>query len=221
MNILPISDIHGDDDILYYIMDYMNPDDFDIVTVSGDLWEGTSINKVKSWVAFQEIIKKPIIMIQGNHDYFPNTAFNDVEDIHLLHNESMEIDGVTFFGTPFTVNFCGWNWMNSEEALFEMWDKVIPENLDVLLSHGPPRGYCDNCNQPIYGNTADTHIGSNSLTLILLDKNPKYVFCGHIHTGDRFHTMPNGTKVYNVSCIDEAYQFNKFNPPPTVIELEL
>ena len=221
MNILPISDIHGKDEILYWIIDNINPELYDLVTVSGDLWEGGSLDKREVWVEFQKQINKPIVMILGNHDYTDASVFDDVDNIHLLHNESIEIDGVLFYGTPYTVRFCNWNWMSSEEELYEAWSKGIPDKLDVLLSHGPPHGYCDNCNQPVYGNTVDSTIGSASLRKVIEEKDIKYVFCGHIHTGDRVRAMECGTKVYNVSCVDESYKFGGHNPTPSVVKLEL
>lgn len=221
MKILPISDIHGKVEILNHILATIDSDDYDVVVVCGDVWEGSKVTAKTDWVSFQQVIQKPIIMIQGNHDYWDNTIFDDCEDIHLLHNDLLEIDGVKFFGTPYTVNFGGWNWMNSEESLYDMWSDTIPEGIDVLLSHGPPYGHCDNCNQPVYTNDSESKLGSKSLYSVLIDKAPKYVFCGHIHTGDRFKVLNDVTKVYNVSCLDEAYQFMGCNPEPSVIELEL
>jgi Icc-related predicted phosphoesterase len=221
LKILPISDVHGSPHVIYHILNEIDPDSYDVLTCSGDVWEGTSTNGKYKWSNLQEIIKKPIIMIQGNHDYWPTEVFDEYPDIHMLHNETVEIDGVKFFGTPHTVNFMDWNHMRDEQSLFDMWDLVVPKDLDVMLSHGPPYGYGDNCNMPVYGNTAESKLGSKALLAILEERAPKYVFCGHIHTGDRVTIMDNGTKIYNVSCLDEAYQFMGHNPEPEVIELEL
>lgn len=221
MKILPISDIHGSPHVLDYILNEIDPDTFDLITVSGDVWEGTSIGGKYKWDNLQKAMGKSILMIQGNHDFWTSDAFNEMDNIHLLHNESIEIDGVKFFGTPYTVNFLNWNHMSDEKSLFEMWDKLIPNDIDVLLSHGPPYGYGDNCNMPVYGNTPESKLGSKALKQIILDKNPQYVFCGHIHSGDRLTEMDNGTKIYNVSCLDEAYKFMGHNPPPEVVELKV
>lgn len=221
VNILPISDIHGQPHVLDYILEDIDPDSYDIITCSGDVWEGTSSGGVYKWVNFQKAIGKPIVMIQGNHDFWSSSAFDQVDDIHLLHNELYEFNGVKFFGTPYTVNFMNWNHMSDEDSLYEMWNKLIPENLDVLLSHGPPYGYGDNCNQPVYGNTAESRLGSKALKEVILNKNPKYCIFGHIHSGDRRTIMDNGTICLNVSCLDEAYKFGVFNPYPEVVELEL
>ena len=221
MKILPLSDIHGNLEIFDHVLNNFDVNDYDILTVSGDIWEGRSTKLAFKWKAFQNTINKPIIMIQGNHDWWDGGVFDGISDIHLLHNDGIEIDGVSFFGTPNTVNFGNWKWMKSEIELLDLWNDAIPENLDVLLSHGPPHSKCDNCNQPVYHNNANSMLGSKSLYSVIMDKAPKYVFCGHIHTGDRFKIMPNGSKIYNVSCLDEQYKFMGYNPSPKVIELKL
>lgn len=221
MKILPISDIHGRPEVLEYISDEIDPKSYDLITCSGDVWEGSSISKKYEWDSLQKKIKKPIIMIQGNHDFWLPSIFNRFKNIHLLHNSSMTLDHVKFFGTPNTVNFMNWNHMMDEDELFKLWDSKIPEGVDVLISHGPPYGYGDNCNMPVYGNTSESKLGSKALLAILEDRAPKYCIFGHIHSGDRFTVMPNGTKCLNVSCLDEHYRFGGFNPYPQVLELEL
>lgn len=219
LNILPISDVHGNQQVLDYILGEIDPDSYDIITCSGDIWEGSSTGEACYWDDFQKAVGKPIVMIQGNHDFWSSSVFDSFEHIELLHNDCYEFNGVKFFGTPYTVNFGMWNNMCDENSLFEVWDKAIPDDLDVLLTHGPPYGYGDNCNQPIYNNDKYSHLGSKALNAIILERNPKYVFCGHIHSGDRYSVMDNGTKVYNVSCLDEAYMFGGFNPYPKVVSV--
>ena len=221
MNILPLSDIHGKWHVLDYVKDEIDREFYDLVLMVGDIWEGSLVEGANEIKTFQKAIGKPIIMIQGNHDYWDGSIFDDEKDIHLLHNESVEIDGISFFGTPYTVNFLNWNWNLSVEELYKTWIGTIPDKLDVLLSHGPPHGYCDNCNQPVYQNDANSTLGSASLRKVIEEKDIKYVFCGHIHTGDRTRVMDCGTKVYNVACLDESYQFGGHNPMPSVVKLEL
>jgi len=221
MKLLPLSDIHGKWDILDYVRDEIPTEYYDVVTITGDVWEGSLVDGVNEIKNFQEAIGKPIVMIQGNHDFWRGSIFDNVDDVHLLHNESVEINGVSFYGTPYTVNFMNWNWMSDEETLYDVWSKNVPDKVDVLLSHGPPHGYCDNCNQPVYGNTADSTLGSASLRKVIEEKDIKYVFCGHIHTGDRVRKMECGTMVYNASCVDESYNFLGFNPAPMIVKLKL
>lgn len=223
MKVLPISDIHNSFQILDYITD--REWDFDVLLIVGDLFEGRQIKRPEGLISelktFQRWIDKPIIMIQGNHDFWTHTIFDDVPNIHVLHNSGIELGGKTFYGIPQTPRFFDWNHMIDDESEIanQIFIDDLPDNLDVLLSHGPPKGYGDNLNQAKYGKDKDSHLGCYSLLHGIYKRKPKHVFCGHIHTGDRVSKMDNGTMVYNVSCLDEDYEFLGFNPAPEVIEI--
>ena len=227
MKILPISDIHSN----FAVLDYIEKAgyDFDVLTISGDVFEGRilePIEFVEELEKFQKAIDKPIVLCQGNHDFWDVKILMDSPNIHMLHNSGVEIDGVTFYGIPQTVRFLNWNHLLDDESelMAQVCIDELPEGLDVLLSHGPPYGHGDNCNQPIYGNTKDSKLGCKSLLKGIRKKSPRFVFCGHIHTGDR-HTIIQGndltkqTEVYNVSVLDERYTFLGYNPKPQVIEV--
>ena len=55
------------------------------------------------------------------------------------------------------------------------------------------------------------HFCSTELTETIAEEHPRFVFCGHIHTGDHHpvtFTCHNGstTAIYNVSRLDERYE---------------
>ena len=54
------------------------------------------------------------------------------------------------------------------------------------------------------------HFGSLDLTDEIARKRPRFVFCGHIHTGDHVPVVldhgESSTTVYNVSRLDEDYE---------------
>ena len=84
---------------------------------------------------------------------------------------------------------------------------LIPENLDVLLIHDAPYGTSDICLQETNWTTAN-HIGCVPLRDAILEKAPKLVLHGHLHSTN--HTVelmePSDTKVYNVSYVNEGYE---------------
>ena len=214
--VLPISDIHG----YAHVLDYITENDYDpdLITISGDIAEGreefqwSTLNEFRK---FQKKMNCPIVMIQGNHDYWNIDLFNEADDIYLLHNSGIEIQGLKIWGTPYTPTFFNWNHMKDDnsEALNMIYDQM-PDNLDILLSHGPPKGYGDT----VKGRPQ--HLGSESLYNAILKHKPKNVFCGHIHTGERFSIIPEtNTKIYNVSVLDEDYMFNANTPVPNIIEV--
>jgi hypothetical protein len=54
------------------------------------------------------------------------------------------------------------------------------------------------------------------LTNAILEKQPKNVFCGHIHSGKHGKIEFNGSNLYNVSRLNEDYCISY---EPTIIEL--
>ena len=54
--------------------------------------------------------------------------------------------------------------------------------------------------------TDSEHFGSPELTEAIIEKRPRFVFCGHIHTGQHGGVDFEGSRVYNVSRLDERYE---------------
>lgn len=220
MNILPISDIHGKFEVFDYIKKNVKKRDIDVITISGDIWEGVSQHGRYEIIDLQKWCKKPIVMCQGNHDRWDTHIFAKEKNIHLLTNQSVTLDGVVFYGSPMTTPFKNWNWMQPEDNLYNIWNSTMPDKIDIAVMHQPPYGLGDSCYQETYGNNKDTHLGSRSLLKLLNERVIKYMFVGHIHTGKRHNVHSSGTVIRNVSCLSETYSFLEFNPPPEIFEVE-
>ena len=54
--------------------------------------------------------------------------------------------------------------------------------------------------------TDSEHFGSPELTEAIAEKCPRFVFCGHIHTGLHGGVDFEATRIYNVSRLDERYE---------------
>ena len=80
----------------------------------------------------------------------------------------------------------------------QYWDQ-IPDNLDVLITHGPPFGILDQI-------TSDTeHFGCEELLKAVEEKKPKVHIFGHIHGGAG--TFDNGvTRFVNAAYLNESYR---------------
>jgi len=238
VKVLPISDIHGQFGVFRYITNAgIEPD---LITISGDLHKGYALEPqelIDEVEMLQHKMNCPIVIIQGNHDYWNPMIFRDSRDIHVLHNSGIEICGLKIWGSPFTPTFLDWNHMLEDGVygLDNIFKGMMPNGLDILLSHGPPYGYGDTCRYGAWENTPDDHLGSTSVLEGIQLHKPRYVFCGHIHTGIRYNEIdhtggavikelpepPEKTYVYNVSVLDERYAFRCDNPAPEIVEIEI
>ena len=140
------------------------------------------------------------IVVPGNHDYdLEKIPVTDINTHILIHNE-VEIEGIKFFGTPYTPLFCDWNYMLSEEELKIKFDE-IPSDTEILISHGPPAGILDKF--------ADSRIGSEALAKRIKEIDPSLVIFGHNHAMG--FESKDGINYLNVSLLDHDYA--KVNAP--------
>jgi predicted phosphodiesterase len=112
MKILTYSDIH-----LEFDQNWRPPEDTqgDVMLLAGDM---LTFNKYKPLKYFLTYWKRPVIYIAGNHEYY-GTRMGAAEKVALewigqklpqvryLQNESIEIDGVHFFGGTMWTEFDG------------------------------------------------------------------------------------------------------------------
>ena len=92
--------------------------------------------------------------------------------------------------------------MRQPEALAEVY-REIPEGIDILVSHQPAFGYGDEV--PDFRSGQLSHHGSRELLAAVDRVKPKALICGHIHEGHGQFER-NGTKIFNVSVVDENYR---------------
>ena len=220
MKIIAISDLHG---LLPKI-----DEKCDVLCICGDIIPleiQTDIYKSKNWLKTDfiawcnSIACEHILLIAGNHDLiFEQTLHHEIMNIflgtkiHYLENDEIEIDGKRFYGTPYCHIFENWAFMREDSHLKMIYD-LIPENLDVLLIHDAPYGTSDICLQETEENNKE-HIGCIPLRDAILEKKPKIVLHGHLHSTNHNVELMENTKVYNVSILNESY--NLEYPPLTL-----
>ncbi len=187
------------------------------ILVSAGDW--TSTGKTSEIFKFRTQIKalphKTKIIIAGNHDQlaelnpsFVKEIFNEVGVIYL-QDESVVIDGLKFYGSPYTPEFYNWNFMLPRgKPLADKWEK-IPDDTDVLLTHCPPWGILDQ-------NPSGDFCGCEALRLRVqqLHKLKLHVF-GHIHHGYGIFDTDEARFV-NASICTERYQATN---KPIIVEI--
>ena len=160
------------------------------------------------------------VAVWGNHDFVGKYWDDEMAAAAnipwvLLQDSAADVDGVRLWGTPYTPTFYNWAFMEDESQLVKRFG-AIPEELDILVSHGPPMWCCDRA----YG---AEHVGSKALygQLMGLDVPPKHIICGHIHAGrgtGRVMHEPRPVEVWNVAAVDDRYI--PHNPMWTEVILE-
>lgn len=172
MRIVCISDTHGKHRS-------MKIPDGDVLIHAGDLTprgHEKDIKDVNEWLG--TLPHKHKIMIAGNHDFQfeinPVNARSWITNAHYLCDESLTLDGVKFYGSPWQPRFFDWAFNKDRGApLKAIWDK-IPLDTDVLITHGPPHGILDLTFDKIKA-------GCEELLLAVQRIKPKVHVFGHIH----------------------------------------
>lgn len=120
-----------------------------------------------------------------------------------LRNSAIDIEGVRFYGSPWQPRFMHWAFnLSRGEDLRRKWD-FIPEDTDVLVTHGPPHGRLDLVPRDRAGIFENT--GCEELLLAVKRIRPKLHVFGHIHEGYGV-TRESGTTFVNACVCDAAYR---------------
>ncbi len=196
----------------------------DVLIHAGDLtYHGRpeELNKQLVWLKKQSSKFQKVIIVPGNHDFGFEKDFTlyknlfEKEGITVLNDSGITVNGVNFWGSPITPTFGKWAFNRDSDVIGVHWD-MIPDDTNVLITHGPPKGILDKVPrkvkigynqhyQPIYGQGFD-NVGC-PLLLDAIKARPSikvHVF-GHIHEGYGEH-FENDVRFVNPSIMDERYQ---------------
>ena len=177
-------------------------------TIRGTIEEVASFNR---W--FKTLPHRHKIFVAGNHDWLfelDNDRARSLLDssITYLQDSSVEIDGVSIYGSPWQPRFYDWAFnLDRGDAMAEKWS-LIPDQVDILITHGPPNGILDL--------TPDgDNAGCEELRRRVSQIRPRVHIFGHIHLGYGVFEV-DGTKFVNASNCDESYLPSN---PPIVVEI--
>jgi len=189
----------------------------DMLIHSGDLTFQGNIAEISQELRELERLKskyKYIIFVDGNHDWLgqrnPELMRQMCKDagIIYLQDESVEIEGIKIYGSPWQPAFCNWAFnLPRGEKLKAKW-AMIPNDTNILVTHSPPYGILDtverwngpNCEFDL------EHVGCEELYLRVMElPNLKFHQFGHIHKDYGTIQMGNTTFI-NASSCNEAYK---------------
>lgn len=227
MKICVLSDLHGN------LIDNIEP--CEVVLICGDIvplrmqrnfpqcekWLSTEFS---NWI--NSLPCENVFMVAGNHDLiFENqpkdwisTTLYKPTQYKLIYLENNYVDYISIesnksyriYGIPLCHKFGNWAFMYEDDIIYRLLTTSMPKDCDIVISHDAPYGTSDICFEATW-NTLDEHIGSRPLKEIILKKQPRYLFHGHLHTSNHEEEMLGDTKVYNTSILNERYEIS-FKP---------
>ena len=199
MRLVFISDTHSQHDALRL-------PEGDVLLHCGDFSKKGELGDVQrflDWYAAQPHRHK--VLIAGNHDFIaerePSLFRSMVPDnVIYLNDSGCTIEGLNIWGSPIQPWFYDWAFNRQRGAdIRRHWD-LIPENTDVLLTHGPPYGILDEVARD------RRPVGCRDLLHRVRDlPSVKIHAFGHIHEAYGQREL-GGTLFLNASVLDEDYR---------------
>lgn len=153
--------------------------DGDVLVHAGDLtYDGgfDDVSRFDDWLA--TLPHRYKVVVCGNHDWCfqrsPAEARRRLRHAVYLEDEAAVVEGLRFYGSPWQPWFLDWAFnLPRGPELAAKW-AMIPDDTDVLVTHGPPAGVLDL-----------TKRGDRTGCVDLLDRvravRPKLHVFGHIH----------------------------------------
>ncbi len=199
MKIFHASDSHG------FHSHIKIPEEADVFVFSGDAENDKDIYRnyweLCEFLEWAATIKIPKVFTLGNHSVW--SAKNEkktrkmYEDagINLLINQELILNGVKFWGSPVTPSFGNdWAYNRNRGKIHKTWD-LIPYDVEVLITHGPPQGILD-LSDDLKGNLVQCgckSLGNKIKNLLSLSNSSlKLAAFGHIHSHEKKGFKNNG-----------------------------
>ena len=174
MKIIHISDTHGLHRQLHDLPEA------EVIVHSGDISNNGEENEVLDFLNWYiDLPYKHKLFVTGNHDICLWDADNiaDLPDnVHFLQDRGCVIDGVKFYGLA-----------------YDHTESMIPDDVDVLITHEPPVMILDE--------SECTHWGNALLRARVFQVKPQLHLFGHVHKA-------NGTTSENGIIFSNAAMHN-------------
>lgn len=151
------------------------------------------------------------ILIAGNHELalekWPDLVRAMMKEIcpsvTYLQDSGVTIEGLNIYGSPVQPEFYNWAFNRKRgEEIKRHWD-MIPDDTDILITHGPARGFND------YSPYGKEHVGCDDLLDAIKRVKPKIHASGHTHHGhnikELIHKDGSKTMMINASICNEQY----------------
>jgi Icc-related predicted phosphoesterase len=172
LTLVAMADTHG-----YH--QHLTVPEGDILIHAGDLTRRGSLEELAQVNEFlASLPHRHKVVVAGNHDWCFQESLAEARAVltaaTYLEDEAVIIEGLKFYGSPWQPWFMDWAFNLPRGAeLARRWAR-IPEDTDILITHGPPLGFGDR----VYGGK---RVGCEDLLRRVQQVRPKLHLFGHIH----------------------------------------
>jgi Icc-related predicted phosphoesterase len=189
----------------------------EVLIHAGDLTDRGTFQEIEDFFNwFGSFPHEAKIVIAGNHDF----AFERsgalaralvAPGVRYLEDSGLTIDGLKFWGSPWLPWFSDWAFSLERGGTLAAKRALIPDDVAVLITHGPPFGILDRVGGPDGEPTGCEALAARLERLTAL----KLHLFGHIH--EEHGTLArDGRWFVNASICTASFQPTN---PPIVIDL--
>jgi Icc-related predicted phosphoesterase len=192
----------------------------DLLIHSGDIMSSDNPSELLQflmWLESQLYTTK--LFIAGNHDHLLEQNPELIEkilklfpSIIYLQDSEVTIDHIKFYGAPWIpTNHLGkaFSYLRTDHTSADSHWAKIPDDTDVLITHGPAYNKLDKIMRPIRKDQTKLNLGCPELGERIKDVNPQLHICGHIHSSQGILDVSEPTTTYiNAASLGEDYQYS-------------
>jgi len=153
----------------------------DVLLHAGDFTKRGTEEEVRAFGGFlARLGHREKVVVAGNHDFLfesePERARGMLGEVTYLQDAGVSLAGIRVWGSPWQPWFHDWAFnLPRGAALAEKW-ALVPEGVDVLVTHGPPLGVLDRV-------WDGRRVGCEELARAIGRIRPRVHLFGHIHEG--------------------------------------
>ena len=196
----------------------VNVPDGDILIHAGDsTFQGSTHEISDFFKALAKLPHKHKVVISGNHDWMfendlPKAKLLIPADkgIVYLQDTMVELEGLKIYGSPWQPWFCDWAFNVERGSKLKVIWSLIPDDADVVVTHGPPLGIRDLTPR-------GEAVGCEDLAEAIRRVKPQLHVFGHIHAGYGMSCIDGVTYVNASICTEQYLPTNE----PIVVDLEV
>lgn len=187
--------------------------DGDILIHAGDLtMQGRLVEVATELQKLAQLPHAVKIFVAGNHDRLfekdPMLARSLVRDVAsagvvYLEESYTVAHGLKIWGSPWQPAFGNWAFNYDRAEGVERWS-TMPDDADVVVTHGPPQGYGD-----VVESYVSENVGCWDLLNAIAHVKPRLHVFGHIHSGRGVYKGTDRwapTTFVNAACLGEDYR---------------